>query len=353
MFAKSHYPVIDEDDYRIVMSKLRRFFGDKHHMDEGFYDGNPRLLSACEDWTNIITYKQGDGLLWALPQTRQMHMEWSIMQNTNKHRRGVYACGVSYRPEAENPRLGRHHRQFPLFEWEMWGGIDVHDVLLDELLVDLGFPIPNGNPGSTTRENGLKIWQTPGSYPRVSFDNVVATYEGEPGDIGHAEEQRLEREVGTCVIKDFTKHSDPFFNMGQDLETGHYWKRDVILNGMETIGSAAREIDPLRIYKNFFKSGSTSPENQGMFHKTLYQLFGKERVNAELMDYLSLFYNDLSPEELSEHFSTSEKYAEFVETTHSTHVKSERDLQRCGGGIGLTRLISAAKNSKYNLMRYW
>ena len=77
-------------------------------------------------------------------------------------------------------------------------------------------------------------------------------------------------------------------------------KMDVILGGMETIGSAERScnVDTMR---DTFHSIT-----DGAYSKLLFELFGKDRVEAEL-----------------------EKFLEFD------------FFQRVGGGIGVTRMIPA------------
>ena len=77
-------------------------------------------------------------------------------------------------------------------------------------------------------------------------------------------------------------------------------KCDVIMGGMETIGSAERSSDTEKM-KEMFHTIS-----DGMYADLLFKLFGKERVEKELDEFLSF---DFFP--------------------------------RFGGGIGITRLISA------------
>jgi aspartyl/asparaginyl-tRNA synthetase len=77
-------------------------------------------------------------------------------------------------------------------------------------------------------------------------------------------------------------------------------KIDVILSGMETIGSAERSCD-IHDMMNRFKTIS-----DGGYAQILYDKFGQERVDAELKEVL--------------------KHEFFV---------------RSGGGIGVTRLISS------------
>ena len=72
---------------------------------------------------------------------------------------------------------------------------------------------------------------------------------------------------------------------------------------METIGSAERSSDPKEMSHQFHTISG------GLYKGLLYSHFGKERVEKELEDFLSF---DFFP--------------------------------RCGGGIGITRLIKALSN---------
>jgi aspartyl/asparaginyl-tRNA synthetase len=80
----------------------------------------------------------------------------------------------------------------------------------------------------------------------------------------------------------------------------HSKKIDVILGGMETIGSAERSTDVDMMRDTFHTI------TDGEYSQLLYKLFGKERVEAEL-----------------------EKFLEFD------------FFPRVGGGIGMTRMIAA------------
>ena len=82
-------------------------------------------------------------------------------------------------------------------------------------------------------------------------------------------------------------------------------KVDVILYGQETIGSAERSCDVEKMREMFYTI------EDGKYSDKLYELFGKERVEAELEKFLEY---DFFP--------------------------------RFGGGIGMTRMARA-----YELMR--
>jgi aspartyl/asparaginyl-tRNA synthetase len=86
---------------------------------------------------------------------------------------------------------------------------------------------------------------------------------------------------------------------------GIFNKVDVILYGQETIGSAERSCDVDKMREMFY-----TIENGGYCNK-LFELFGKERVEAELEEFLKF---DFFP--------------------------------RFGGGIGMTRMARA-----YELMK--
>ena len=101
------------------------------------------------------------------------------------------------------------------------------------------------------------------------------------------------------MIKNFPNETSPFWNMKQNGEVTAA-KIDLILGGMETIGSAERSSNPDEMQEMFHTI------SDGMYAKLLYGQFGKHRVERELFEFLSLEF-----------------------------------FPRVGGGIGLTRLISA------------
>ena len=113
-------------------------------------------------------------------------------------------------------------------------------------------------------------------------------------------EGRMWREKGACVsLQNFPLRTSPFWNMkpgSGDL----FNKIDVIMYGQETIGSAERSCDPDGMRKMFYSI------TEGGYAAKLFELFGKERVEAELDEFLKF---DFFP--------------------------------RFGAGIGLTRLARA------------
>ena len=94
--------------------------------------------------------------------------------------------------------------------------------------------------------------------------------------------------------------TSPFWNMSRYEDGIHSKKIDVILGGMETIGSAERSTDVDQMRDTFHTI------TEGAYANLLFDLFGKERVEAELEEFLKF---DFFP--------------------------------RVGGGIGITRMIPA------------
>ena len=104
----------------------------------------------------------------------------------------------------------------------------------------------------------------------------------------------------STMITDFPEFTSPFWNMSRNTDGKTSKKIDVILGGMETIGSAERSTDVEQMRDTFHTI------TEGGYAKLLFDKFGKERVEAELEEFLK---HDFFP--------------------------------RVGGGIGMTRMISA------------
>lgn len=267
-------------DFQNAVSKMREFF-----LLKGFVEVHPQsklsILAACEDPTTMSTYNYEDKV-WPLPQTGQMWLEHYLL--TNPEERGFFCVSTSYRNEP-NPVPGRHCKIFPMFEFEMHGGMEELEKMESELLDYLGF----------NRKEGV--------YPGGDYDQVAETYGVDVLENEH--EEQLEKDHGPIYfLKNFPERTSPFWNMQLHESKTHANKIDVIMHGMETIGSAERSTNPEDM-KNTFQTIS-----EGEYAKMLYDNFGEERVNRELDEFLKL---DFFP--------------------------------RSGGGIGVTRMIRAMKLS--------
>jgi len=206
------------------------------------------------------------------------------MRNPERYSK-LFCLTTSYRAEP-NPVPGRHDLIFPMFEFESKGTM--------EDLMD-------------THESLLRFLGFRGEFPRFDYEDLCKKYNTD--ELTHEHELKLEEEYGPVVfIKNFPSRTSPFFNMkGCSDNKDLFRKVDVIVGGMETIGSAERETDVTTMRKNFYAI------SDGQYHKMLFSRFGRERVEKELDEFLNLkFFN------------------------------------RFGAGMGLTRLIKAMR--KYNLI---
>ncbi len=268
----------DINGFSTAVNALRSFF-----LARGFIEVHTQdrlsILAACEDPTTVASYYYADEL-WPLPQTGQMWLEYELL--THPDAAGVFCVSTSFRQEP-NPVPGRHRILFPMFEFESRGAIDDLRRLESGLLEHLGY-------GSHD------------SFTHIEYTEAAKRY----GviDMSHAEEARLHEDFGRAVFLEyFPEYTAPFWNMKRRAD-GTSCKIDVIIDGQETIGSAERDCDAERMRKSFHTI------NDGKYAERLFTLFGKDRVEKELEEFLSLPF-----------------------------------CPRHGGGIGMTRLIKSLKNS--------
>lgn len=261
-----------------VVQKLRSFFLSKNFIEVHTQD-RLSILAACEDPDTITTFTY-QNMLWPLPQTGQMWLEYELLKNPEYA--GVFCVSTSYRAEP-NPIPGRHNVIFPMFEFESKGTIDELREMETELLEYLGFAPKHAQVHKTYGE--LKdYYQT---------DELTA-----------AHELSMQTDFSPCLfLEKFPEETSPFWNMKRTGALAH--KIDVILYGMETIGSAERETDKDVMRERFLTISG------GEYAGKLYTLFGKERVQKELDEFLV-----------------------------------NRFFPRYGGGIGMTRLMRAYKMLK-------
>ena len=140
-------------------------------------------------------------------------------------------------------------------------------------------------------------------YTREQIGELIVLHENPVSidvEMDATHELAMEEEFGQTLITNFPELTSPFWNMARNDDGNTAKKMDVILGGMETIGSAERSCD-VDMMRDTFHSIT-----DGEYSELLYKLFGKERVEAEL-----------------------EKFLEFD------------FFQRVGGGIGMTRMIAA------------
>ena len=159
-----------------------------------------------------------------------------------------------------------------MFEFEFPGGVDELKAMEIELCEYLGFP----------------------KLEDRTYYNWASEFEVEELDHEH------EEKIGHGLITHFPEFTSPFWNMSRNDDGVTSKKIDVILGGMETIGSAERSTDVDQMRDTFHTI------TDGAYANLLFELFGKERVEHELEEFLKHDF-----------------------------------FQRVGGGIGMTRMISA------------
>ena len=266
--------LINPQKFTETVGLLRSFF-----LDKGFLEVHTQnrlsILAACEDPFNVATYNYA-GQVWPLPQTGQMWLEHELLSSPNS--KGFFCVSTSYRQEP-NAIPGRHDIIFPMFEFEMPGDINDLKAMEYELCEYLGF-------GNIT-EKTYAQWQ--------DYFGIGSSVEM---DADH--ELKMQANFGQTMITDFPEMTSPFWNMSRHSNGSESKKIDVILGGMETIGSAERSCD-VEMMRDTFHTIT-----EGAYSNLLFELFGKDRVEAELEEFLKF---DFFP--------------------------------RVGGGIGMTRMIAA------------
>jgi aspartyl/asparaginyl-tRNA synthetase len=271
--------IINTEDYNKVVSKLRDFFISNNFIEVSTQN-RLSILAACEDPFNVACFDYADNK-WPLPQTGQMWLEYELL--TKPDVAGYFCLTTSYRME-KNPVDGRHDIIFPLFEFETKGGMDALLTLEKELLTHLGYD--------------------PSKFFQKKYEDIAKDMD--TLELEHEHETKLYTDHSpTYFITDFPEFTAPFWNMKREPDKNTAKKVDIILSGQETIGSAEREDNPEEMQKRF------DTIMEGAYKDKLYELFGQERTDAEMADYLKFNF-----------------------------------IERCGGGIGVTRLMRSMKMEK-------
>ena len=202
---------------------------------------------------------------------------WLEYELLSKPESKGFFCVSTSYRQEPNAIPGRHDIIFPMFEFEMPGDINDLKAMEYDLVEHLGFDKPT--------EKTYSEWQ----------DHYDTNRE-----IKAEHENKMFEEFGSTMITEFPEFTSPFWNMSRYGDAEHSKKIDVILGGQETIGSAERSTDVEQMRNTFHTI------TDGAYSELLYDLFTKDRVEKELEQFLS---HDFFP--------------------------------RVGGGIGMTRMISA------------
>lgn len=259
--------IIEPQDFDKMVSKLRGFFISRGYL-ETFPQPRLSILAACEDPKTVRSFNF-NGDVWPLSQTSQIWLEYDLLKNYEKIN-GVYTLTASYRDEP-NPIENRHEKSFGMFEAEHKGDFNHLLDTLKDICVHMGLVDDVKN------------------IPFFTYRQLCEHYSVDI--LEHEHEELMWKEFGDIVgITKFGSSTSPFWNMSQegtDEKTGEklYNKCDLIICGQETFGSAERSNDINQMRENFHTISN------GMYAKLLYNSFGKERVEEELEEYLSLKMN--------------------------------------------------------------
>ena len=221
--------LISPQDFTNATNQLRTFFNDLGFL-EVHTQNRLSILAACEDPTTVSTYDYA-GNIWPLPQTGQMWLEYELLQNPDL--KGVYCVSTSYRQE-QNPVAGRHDLIFPMFEFEAPGTFDDLIEMEEKLVCHLGF--------------------RPCVYPIKRYTEWQEEF-NTTEELNHEHEQMISdshtniQQAGVGFITHFPYTTSPFWNMKKEGEFAN--KCDVIIDGMETIGSAERSADTVEMREQF------------------------------------------------------------------------------------------------------
>ncbi len=264
---------MDPQEFHYVTQKLREFFSGRG-LIEAPVQHRLSILAACEDPMTVASF-QYNGAVWPLPQTGQMWLEYELL--TQPRAQGFFCVTTSYRNEP-NPQAGRHDKIFQMFEFEQPGDLEALKETELSLLAYLGFDRS--------------------AVMQLDYEETAKRFETNELEAKH--EEWIYKQYGQALLQRFPFRTSPFWNMKRDGDVAK--KIDVILGGMETIGSAERSSDPKEMRDAFFSI------SDGLYADTLFAQFGRERVIAELDAFLELPF-----------------------------------FPRNGGGIGLNRLIRAMK----------
>ncbi len=282
-------------EYSEAIRKMRDFFQGEKGFIEIPSQSRRSILAACEDPKTISQYIFS-GVNWPLPQTGQMWLEKELLNHPTVP--GVFCISTSYRNEPD-PIPGRHDKIFPMFEFESHGNVDDMINLELELLDFLGFKT-NGMNGAPPPSQAKKTHNGPYF---IKYDEACMELNTGTQHLEAEHETYLQKRLSDIIfLTDFPLRSDPFWNMKQIEGGSHFNKVDVLLYGMETIGSAERSCNVNEMRDLFYTI------SDGQYAKLLFNHFGKLRVERELESYFSL-----------------------------------NMFQRFGGGIGLTRICRALR----------
>jgi len=267
------------------------------------------ILAACENHKAIATTTLG-GVKYPLPQTAQMLLEEYILTTRLKR---IFTYSISYRDE-DVIDDNRHLRLFSMLEVESVGDFHTMIDFLSELC-EWFYKEPIfvtykeaqdilGITSTLTEDNETDLI-------KVILERYNTKYNSNVSDI-------------IVALTNFPKETNPYFNM--EYEDGNALKIDLLAlskstgKALEIGGFAQRSSDVTAIRERFYT------QTNGDYVKTLFSLFGEDRVMTALDTYLN-------------------------QIEMFTAKPENKNVARWGGGIGLARLLDTIEVHPFKLLK--
>lgn len=254
-----------------VVSKLGDFFKAREFTKAGSKNLH-NVLVAFED-TNVMLefYNAGDERNLAptgnIDEIGQMWLENELLKHPEA--KGYYHITTAVRTQDQDEDV--NNNIFPLFEFEMRGGVDALIELEKALLTHLGY--------DTTKFN------------QSTYADMAANYNVDTLD--NDNKKTMASDISSTIfLTDFPDRTDPFWNMKRhDTPNQDMTKQvNVIMNGKDTFVSAQRDTDPVVMRERFntMSQGNYKEKIFERFGNGLHGLFGQESIEKDIDDFFNL-----------------------------------------------------------------
>lgn len=296
------YKHIQPCNFNHYVRKIRSFFYKKKFI-EIHATGIQNIIGSNQYIDKKLTYKDFNNNFWPLFQNNDILLEDILLNNKNID--GCFTISTTY-------ELNKNQIEIkPLFEFAGKGDINNLLNIQKSLLQYIGFEKNKyiRNPVTQQYENNiyndfpelmdpLQFYHTllpnisnktktqvltdtfnvQKIFPENDYKNIAAELNTQIIDTQH--NKIISKKNGTVfILKNFPLSSNPHWNI--KIENNIAKKTTIILNGEETIDSGELSCNADDMRQMF------SIVSKRNYSKKLYNLFGKERVDRELNDYLA------------------------------------------------------------------
>ncbi len=236
--------------YNAMVRSLRSFFQDKKGFIEVPAQSRPSIFAT--QTAESIGQFAVNNIPFPLPQSNLLCLDYEMLKNPEW--KGVYSISTRYQDDS----TPEQESTCPIFEFCVPGNCNDLKRFHDELLLFLGF------------EQSIPLL----------YEEVCKKYETQSLQAYH--KATLAQEISAVItLEDFPSRTFPFWNT-KYAGNGVYHKSETLLHGISVITSQEQETNGEKLREGFFSL------NQGKYAQSLVARFGKERVNRDLEEYLSL-----------------------------------------------------------------